>query len=362
MNWREDFLLEGDSPEVALRGQFQLAMYAIHLSLGNSIYCRAIRAATIEQYVLALAMFLMHFTGVDFRKDRPGDSHFGHILAPVFKELRRYDALPNKKEPYNATMHRAGVAAAGELPRDHLIPALVDGFAVGYLAGHRLSEWAQPGSHHDVTRPQLGEPDVNPHRTRALVPNDVRILTHTRDRAVGLAILDTPVESIARLWLKWRYQKNQQNGIEKLFVPNPDPHGICCVRAVYSSLSRFARLRARDNRLDPWVTPLSVYWNPRVACVRLINAHDIETFMRRLAASVYHLDPVVDAADLKRWSSRSLRIGACVTLHTMGFTPLDIQWILRWRSTAFMEYLRNTPTLSGRQVEAYNRAGAMPCL
>ena len=100
-----------------------------------------------------------------------------------------------------------------------------------------------------------------------------------------------------------------------------------------------------DIRLRPDTTPLSVYWSTSSACVKLINADDIEHLMRRLASQVYHLHPVRDALDLSKWSSHSLRVGACVALHAMGFSPLDIQWILRWRSTAFMVYLRNVAIL-----------------
>jgi hypothetical protein len=63
------------------------------------------------------------------------------------------------------------------------------------------------------------------------------------------------------------------------------------------------------------------------AGVKLVAADDIERFIRHLVCSVYHLDPVRDAKDLSRWSSHSLRVGACVALHAMGFSfsTLDIQ-------------------------------------
>ena len=44
MNWEDDLLLEGEGAAVAERGQWQLAMYALHLSAGNTIYCKRIAA------------------------------------------------------------------------------------------------------------------------------------------------------------------------------------------------------------------------------------------------------------------------------------------------------------------------------
>ena len=69
MNWQDNLLLEGDTPEIALRGQYQLAMYALHLSAGHSIICKSIKVATIEQYLLAASSFVSLFNGVDIRKD-----------------------------------------------------------------------------------------------------------------------------------------------------------------------------------------------------------------------------------------------------------------------------------------------------
>jgi hypothetical protein len=89
-----------------------------------------------------------------------------------------------------------------------------------------------------------------------------------------------------------------------------------------------------------------MYWAAGSASVKLVAADDIERYMRHLAGVVYyHLHPVRDAQDLSRWSSHSLHVEACVALHVMGFSDVDIQWILWWRSQAFRAYLRNIAIL-----------------
>jgi hypothetical protein len=95
MRWQDNLLLEGDDPALPERGQFQLAMYALHLSSGNSIYCRSIRVATIEQYLLAASSFMAHFTGTDFRKDHPTHTYMGSILAPVLRDLKKFESIPD---------------------------------------------------------------------------------------------------------------------------------------------------------------------------------------------------------------------------------------------------------------------------
>ncbi|MGL4351839.1 MAG: hypothetical protein ACRCT2_14995, partial [Plesiomonas shigelloides] len=121
-------MLEGNTPELAERGQFQLAMYALHLSSGNSIYCKSIKVATIEQYLLAASTFLAHFTGVDFCKDHATHRHMGVILAPVLRDLKKFESLPNRREPYDPQMHIAARLIASQHHPDSLACALTDGF------------------------------------------------------------------------------------------------------------------------------------------------------------------------------------------------------------------------------------------
>ena len=112
--------------------------------------------------------------------------------------------------------------------------------------------------------------------------------------------------------------------------------------------------------MNEFSIPLACYWDPQRSSVRLITATEIEALMRRVAALVYHMHPKNEKGAINKWSAHSLRVGACVALHSMGFTPLDIQWLLRWRSQAFMAYLRNLALLADRQHQALDKANAMP--
>ena len=362
MKWTDNLLLEGDGEELAVRGQYQLAMYAIHLSTGHSIYCRQIKLATIEDYVGAAADLLEQFSGIDYRKDDPKDSMMGNILGPVYKDIKRYEGVPNRREPYDLAMHLRGRQVAQGTSTQGLVHALVDGFEQGLCCGHRLSEWAQPAGVQRVDRPNLNhlvDADV---RTRALVPDDFRFELVSRARVKGLQVLLYPLEEVHKCWVRYRTQKNGEHGAEKLHTRNTNPGGICMVASTYRSMQRFRTLQTIDGRLSAARTPLSVYLHEATGSVRLITATEIEGFMRRLAAEVYHLHPGKDAKDLQRWSSHSIRVGACVVLHAMGFSDTDIQWILRWRSLAFTAYLRNIAILATRQHRALDRAAAAPHL
>lgn len=360
MKWTDNYTLEGAGDDMALRGQYQFAMYAIHLSCGNTIFCKRIKAATIEQYLLAVASFIALFTGRDYRKDQPNDRQFGHVLAPILKDLKRYETVPNRREPYEPAMHICARELGQRLSSNCLYSALIDAAECGYCAAYRLSEFIQPAGRKDPLHPLQNHMVTSMVRTRAIVPDDLRALTKSRRKASGLDILKFPLEDVERMWIKFRTQKNNQHGEEKMFVRNTTPTGFCYVSSSYRSLLRFRRLQAFHPGLVPTVTPLSVYLDTQTTTVRLIDGKDMEGFIRHLAAKVYHLHPARDAEDISKWGVHSLRVGTCVTLHAMGFSPLDIQWIGRWRSTAFMVYLRNVAFLSTRQNQAYDRASALP--
>ena len=362
MKWDENPLVLGDSPDCSLRGQLQLAMYAVHLSTGNTIFCKQIKTATIEQYLLAASTMIAHFTGLDHRKDNPSDNSMGHILGPVLKDLRKYESCPNGREPCDIRMHELASRLAKDHPPTTLIPALVDGFEQGLCAGYRLSEWAQPAGKHKLGTHQLNHLLTCETRTRAIVPGDIRCTTTSLGRAIGLDILNYPLAMITHIWVKWRTQKNGSHGEEKMFVRNSTPGGICMVSSLYRSLKRFRTLADIDGRIKESSTPLAIYYHQPSGSVRHITSSEIEGFMRELASKVYQLHPVKDAKDLQRWGTHSLRVGACVILHAMGFSPLDIQWILRWKSMAFMAHLRNIAMLSTRQSRAFDKAQAMPHL
>ena len=195
----------------------------------------------------------------------------------------------------------------------------------------------------------------NRQQTCAFCLGDIRFEDNAQRRFTAKQVLEGNFgHSMTKCWIKFRTQKNGQNGEERLFTRNPT--GKCFVQAMLRILHRFARLRG----LNDEVTPLALYKNEEEKEPKFITASEIEKIMRLVAAHVYNLDPVKDRKALQLWSAHSLRVAACVILHAMGFTESQIQWLLRWRSNAFMVYLRNVAILSSLQHQKMDAAAAMP--
>ena len=335
-----------------------MAMYALWLALGNNIFCKTLRASTIKEYVWAVATFIMLFSQYDPRKIHDMDKNVCPHLQAIFAELDRYDKVPHRREPFSMDMMRLAKEEAVTIRAVAPLgwrAALVDWYEVGLAAGNRKIEWAQDQGIWDpakVHKNVYGD-------TYAFCLNDVRGETADGRRMKGGLAVWRARDTIRKVWITYRYQKNGDNGEERLHVRNDNPGGHCFVSAMMRILDRFITLRGSADT----TTPLAIYRCERSGRDKCINGNLIKGHMRLLAAKAYGFDitkPSSDYEEVKRWSSHSLRVGACTTLHGMGFNGTSIKWLLRWKSDAFMVYLRNLTVLGIRQNEALDKAAAMP--
>ena len=88
---------------------------------------------------------------------------------------------------------------------------------------------------------------------------------------------------------------------------------------------------------------------------KILHITDIEiNKVLQEAAKAAH--GITDPKDLQRYTSHSIRVGACVLLHVSGKSPDFIKFRLRWRSDSFRMYLRNLPALAIQHVKAIQQA------
>jgi hypothetical protein len=347
MKLDDDIFLE----EVSLdRCNYQMAMYAMHLATGSNLRHKTIKASTINDYLASVAKFLGRFSDRDIRKQQ--DSfNIAPCIKSVLDEIKRWEDMPRRREPFTPEMWKhIHTAMQPDASGDSLIAACDDWFACGIFGGLRLSEWAQDDAHQTLDNPTLNyrsDPKafcIDDFSFRG--PGNVRI---THEEAV-----DAKLEAIERVIITFRMQKNGQNGETRTFVQNKGKD-LCFIRAAQSILRRFIRLVGWKKKI-----PLAVYHNGTENQVYFVGSSQLERVMQASAAAVYKLDIHKHADILKTWSAHSLRVGACVILHAQGYSASQIQFLLRWRSFAFMDYLRNLATLSRQQNTAVNQAMDMP--
>ena len=333
------------------RANFQLALYATHLATGSTLHCRSLKASTIASYLLDVAKFLGRYRDIDPRYRSTADTRLAPSIAKVLDEQKRWESVPNRREPFTLEMHNFLMKiAATETDDSCLAAAMANWTLCNLYAGCRGIEWSQT----DSTKTKLH----HYHRNRfgnayAFTLRDIECTTAANQNLSLLEALANP-ENVGCIRLRFEEQKNGENGEKKLFVRNPKNPRVCFVMHFMQILRRHAQLTKSDITL-----PLSVYRNESGATNNITSAN-VERSLREAASKLFNLDPVRNKAELQMWSSHSLRVGACTTLYAMGFHEMEIKHLLRWKSNAFMTYLRNLAVTSRRQNEALSDASCIP--
>ena len=252
-------------------------------------------------------------------------------INKVLLEVKRWESMPNRREPVTPEMMLHMVKNRSSRT-DSLSSALTDWNIAGQYLGQRLSEWAL--TNYATSVPLTKKGDCIPFRFDDLifVGNGKKRLR--QPRSVRLL-----VSEVSAVYVRWKVQKNGDNGQRILFTKNKKNLALCPVRALLRIRERARRLKLAAN------VPLAVFTDDD-GKTNYIRAKHIEQHLRTVAKEVYDID---DADELKRWSPHSIRVGAAVRLHTAGKDGPYIQLRLRWRSMTFMVYLRNTVEIADQQ-------------
>jgi hypothetical protein len=310
-----------------------LGCYLISLFQGNGLRSSPIRSDTAKGYLRAAVSWNESPRAPDPRY-RPQQGLLransplilAHPLKSILEMRRSWESLPNRREPFTQAMLEHLTHATLAAHTDSLDSTLRDWYAVGINAGCRRSEWAQ-----EASKPIKLSPDGE--CPLAFTRNDVLFLD-ANFRAIKLQQVASGRLLPNFVRLRWRFQKNHDNGETKTFATIRGGPS-CIVTAMIRIIQRSFRLRLSDTY------PLAVFGTSSV--VTLINDSHITTSLRQLAVAVYG---PMSTADLQRFSSHSLRVGACVLLHAAGKDEVFIKQRLRWRSNSFMNYLRDVPILA----------------
>jgi len=338
------------------RALTELILYAQHVAGSGSLQGKAVRCATIKNYVADAASLMINLGNLEYdpRWEAGSVRVYADRLNSIFKEVARFEDLPNRREPFTIEMLDSMHSDTyGQHAEDSVFNTLRDWFVIGLHAGVRKVEWAQEANVHTIA----GVGTAEGFGTEAFTIRDVRWELVTGQRLRGASILPHDPSTIKACWLKWRTQKNKSNGEERMFTQPPlgSKYNFCS--SLFRIVKRFVRLVGATN----FDAPLAVFKDD-AGLVRPVNSTHVRAVMRHIAAVVYNYDPrkPADQAALQKWSCHSLRVGACVILHSMGFTDTQIQWILRWKSLAFWAYLRNIAVLTDKHAAAFSMHSGMP--
>ena len=239
--------------------------------------------------------------------------------------------MPNRREPITPKMIDFWIRQAENADPDSFTAAIADWMIIGIKTGMRKSEWAQ-----DTTLKQTknGFNENVDGSCRAFIFDDFSFEREniTIDKKNKTTLSFSKKYDLLRI--RWRFQKNGDNGQEILFSRNENERD-CIVAAAQRIVNRAQRLGVPKDR------PLSVYKYNKKICY--IKDNEIKKEIQSVAKQVYNL---TNKAQIGRFTNHSIRVGACTLLHCGGADILTIKTRLRWRSESFMMYLRNMPLLA----------------
>jgi len=256
------------------------------------------------------------------------------LLNSILLEYKRWQSIPNRRHPVTTSMLNHLHKLQANQDQDSYLPALFDWLVLGIHTGHRKSEWCQDASGFKKTSTYA---KTVKNTSTAFIADDF-ILSH---KPTSQPSSHPHLHENNYLKITWRFQKNGQNGQVVSFAHTYDAPHLSPVRAAERILGRAKRLRLPNH------APLAIYKNPLKKSSSTSYTHilhtQVEKSLQYLAKNVYNIKSL---QEIKKYSCHSIRVGACVLLHSSGAESLTIKFRLRWRSDSFMEYLRNTPRLA----------------
>ena len=311
--------------------------YAISLSLGNTMKAMTISTTTLKKYLKAAGEIIGVRTNFDHTVIDAAPAHHkkksevSEMIRSVVKEHHRWEKMPNRREPITTKMVEFWIDRAKSADPDSFISAMADWMIIGIKTGMRKSEWAQ-----DISiKTKSGFNENVDGSCRAFINDDFTLERENLQAAKATSTKLKITKSFDILRIRWRFQKNGDNGQEIIFsrdTVNPD---MCPVAAARRILERAERIGV------PKTHPISAYKHNKK--VYYFNDAEIKKDIQAVAKQVYGL---TNKKQISRFTNHSIRVGACTLLHCGGGDVLTIKTRLRWRSESFMMYLRNMPLLA----------------
>jgi len=311
--------------------------------VSETILSKCVKSRTIDEYLRAAAKYIQHgrnrrmaFQAMQYPDPRVDvlTNTTSTRITGILKEVKRWESRPNRRDPLDKRMltYLSQVADSTLLFSCWIV--LFDWFVLGLHVGLRRAEYAQ--------KSQTVQCNIDGTPTAFLLA-DIEFFDEGRCLITHEHATKHP-DSVISVDLRWREQKNGQKH-EKKTVVKSRSRLHCAAGACVRIVRRARELNLPDDH------PICVYTTTgdSTGSIRFITEDDISTCLQHLAKHVYK---IIKLEDLARFTSHSVRVGACVAFHAAGLSKEDIKHALRWRSNTFWDYLRNLPCQAQRCAEA----------
>lgn len=283
------------------------------------------RSSTINNYLTAAAKLY-----TDQHLPNPFSSKVAiNYPKVIIKALKEYEKIPDRREVITDSMFEYINVRAKESAEDSLIAALQNWFAWGRYSGPRRSEWCQ-------TSKKSYEKEIDD-SAKAITPADI-VFYDAESKILNML---NDFSKVYYATVEWRWQKNNDNGEKIKYFINTTCFAWCPVHALWNIKQRARRLMIPDDE------PIAQYKDEKGKRY-FITDTNVNALLQEAAKMKLGIK---EKSILSKWTTHSLRVTAANELHRLGFSMLYIKHRLRWKSDAFIKYLRHTIHVARRHTE-----------
>jgi hypothetical protein len=310
-------------------------LYALVLSIGETINGTLVKAKTIRDYLGAAANYVRL---IGQRSCCPmTDPKTGKIFDKIDKHIQafgRWQNMPNRQDPLTKKMIRTlqEYVLEQDMHPDSKEQAFIDWCIIGLHMGHQRCEWASEKMHDNPDNAtRAGDPAKSIYQC---LLDDLTLLDEN-----GTRIRDPisfPENKLGGSIHRVRFQKNGQHGQKVKQSANHKDPLFCCARAVQRIHKRAQRLGLEGHQ-----PACSFRQNKKSKRPSFFHKSSVNTMLRNMAKRTYKVQNLKEEG--LQYTGHSIRVGATVLLYCGGASDVQIQHRLRWRSLSFLDYLRDMP-------------------
>ena len=221
-----------------------------------------------------------------------------HYIRDIIKETRRWESIPNRKEPITKEMVEYIIHKGNENKKnpDNIYSALGNWLVLGLQTGFRRKEWAQDRTylkkHNDIQRNVDGS-------SAAFILSDFEF----RLKGNKHMTLNSPsnIKRASIVNIKWCFQKNNDNGQVISYVIDHKNKTYCAIEASKKIYNRAIKHNIPSNK--PIAIFIEVKNNKKKTC--FIDDVHIKTILQEAAQSIYH---ITKKEDISKFTAHSIRV------------------------------------------------------
>lgn len=224
---------------------FLLSCYVVSLIQGETIKKIRIRHATLRGYLgQAIRLHLQRQLPDPTEPTFLGEDD--DLISPLLDTVRAYEQVKDRKEMIFDSM-MAHMLLLGKLASPNsLHAALVDWIILGRVTGVRRSEWCQDGPNIEMTTPTLVHEVPEP---KAFLAEDFNFFDVNGNRIYTLT--DKHLSSVDYVNIRWRFQKNGDNGQVIPYKRDYDRPDVCPVLAAFRIQNHSSCSRPQSTFFSP---------------------------------------------------------------------------------------------------------------